>query len=521
MPSDASSSSERLQARSGGASVVLHLSDLHFGTDHDPVLSSVDALATIVAKDLRELRLSPDCVVVSGDLTTQCQPAGLAAAREFMDDLRQKLPQGLDRTAFLVVPGNHEINWTKIKAASDLGHPAKRIREDGFSDYRGFFAEFYGRVDDDLFTRSWSDGRTFVLGLNSCVVDGPDHPGVGYVAPEQLERARAKWEDDWKRCVARIAVLHHHLLPVTWTGTSTEAQDTSLTVNARRVMNWLSENGFQIALHGHQHQPFVAAETRRVLGQASNGPYAVTVMGGGSAGTHGERLGPIRRRHHRVLVVQRDSVRVFERVQDADQSHQFSDHGTYEISLGEVAAPNLPRGFPRGMRLVSPGVHWGTTRHLERLLVSYLRQARVLRCYSPTLRALVTQYVEPHLREFLSKPDTTLDATINTEVVATGYPWNDQATYESNRAALCRAVLSSRERAGLHETPVPMTYSLYVFDEDVYVYVPFPVHTESRQLGLIQVLVVQRGASNQPRTWWELLSKERGFLEAARKEVSC
>mgnify|MGYP006159521387 CR=1 FL=1 len=68
-------------------SVLLQISDTHFGTEQPPVVEALVALA-------RQQR--PDVVVLSGDITQRARPEQFRAARDFMKALR--LP-------VLVVPG--------------------------------------------------------------------------------------------------------------------------------------------------------------------------------------------------------------------------------------------------------------------------------------------------------------------------------------------------------------------------------------------------------------------------------
>lgn len=72
-------------------SVLLHLSDTHFGTERAPVL---EALATLSQQQV------PDLLVLSGDITQRASRAQFAAAKTFM--LRLKTP-------LLAIAGNHDI----------------------------------------------------------------------------------------------------------------------------------------------------------------------------------------------------------------------------------------------------------------------------------------------------------------------------------------------------------------------------------------------------------------------------
>lgn len=82
-------------------SVLLQISDPHFGTERPPVVEALAALA-------RQQR--PDLLVLSGDITQRARPAQFQAARSFMDRLGVPL---------LAVPGNHDIPlldvWTRLR----------------------------------------------------------------------------------------------------------------------------------------------------------------------------------------------------------------------------------------------------------------------------------------------------------------------------------------------------------------------------------------------------------------------
>ena len=71
--------------------MLLHLSDLHFGTENVACMLAVQQLCE---------SMRPEAVVVSGDLTQRARYAQFYACKHFLDSLN--LP-------YLVVPGNHDI----------------------------------------------------------------------------------------------------------------------------------------------------------------------------------------------------------------------------------------------------------------------------------------------------------------------------------------------------------------------------------------------------------------------------
>ena len=83
-------------------SVLLQISDTHFGTEQGAV---VQALVTLAHQQ------RPDVVVLSGDITQRARPAQFRAARSFVDRLGAPV---------LAVPGNHDIPlfdlWARLRS---------------------------------------------------------------------------------------------------------------------------------------------------------------------------------------------------------------------------------------------------------------------------------------------------------------------------------------------------------------------------------------------------------------------
>ncbi len=81
-------------------SVVLHLSDTHFGTEQPQVVEALVALAA---------QQRPDLVLLSGDITQRARPEQFRAAKAFVDRLGAPV---------LAIPGNHDIGlfdlWARL-----------------------------------------------------------------------------------------------------------------------------------------------------------------------------------------------------------------------------------------------------------------------------------------------------------------------------------------------------------------------------------------------------------------------
>src|SRR4051812_5821030 len=113
------------------ARIIVHLSDLHFGRLDERLIPPLQkAIAA----------LSPQLVVVSGDLTQRARRPEFEAARAFLDTV--SAPQ-------LVVPGNHDIPLYNI--VERMVDPLRRYRR---------------HISNDL-APVFTDDEMIVVGLNS------------------------------------------------------------------------------------------------------------------------------------------------------------------------------------------------------------------------------------------------------------------------------------------------------------------------------------------------------------------
>lgn len=72
---------------------ILHLSDLHFGTEVPGILDCLNA---------EIIKTNPDLIIVSGDLTQRALRSQFFLVKDFLNSLPQK--------PLICVPGNHDIS---------------------------------------------------------------------------------------------------------------------------------------------------------------------------------------------------------------------------------------------------------------------------------------------------------------------------------------------------------------------------------------------------------------------------
>lgn len=191
-------------------SVILHLSDTHFGTEQPPVVAALLTLAQ---------QQQPDVAVLSGDITQRARSSQFAAARAFVDRL------GI--AARVVVPGNHDIPLFNLKAR--IFEPYRRYRqafgvnlepeyEDAAMLILGVkttrrYRRKDGTVSDDQIQRTCERLRRAAPDQLKIVVT---HQPVHVIRPideENLLRGRDLALQDWARAGADLILGGHIHLP--------------------------------------------------------------------------------------------------------------------------------------------------------------------------------------------------------------------------------------------------------------------------------------------------------------------
>jgi 3',5'-cyclic AMP phosphodiesterase CpdA len=193
--------------------VLLHISDTHFGTEEPPVVAALRALA-------REQK--PDGLVLSGDITQRARSAQFAAARRFCDSL------GIARV--LTLPGNHDI---------PLYNVAARL----FSPYAGYMQAFGRDLEPEL---EFAD--VLVIGVNTT---RRERHKDGEVSGQQIARVVQRLQQA-KREQLRVVVTHQPACVM-----RPEDEKDRLHGGEEAVQAW-ARAGADLVLGGHIHLPYVS-----------------------------------------------------------------------------------------------------------------------------------------------------------------------------------------------------------------------------------------------------------------------
>ena len=195
--------------------LLLQISDPHFGTEQPPVVAALLRLANA---------LQPDLVVMSGDITQRARRAQFSAARAFVDAI-----DAIGAAPCVVVPGNHDIPLYNLFAR--IAHP--------YANYQRVFG-------DDL-EPVFESAELLVIGVNTTRAYRRKD---GEISAKQVERVVRRLGDATPLQL-RIVVTHQPVV-------AARANDIRNLLHGRKhaIERW-SQAGVDLILGGHIHLPYV------------------------------------------------------------------------------------------------------------------------------------------------------------------------------------------------------------------------------------------------------------------------
>ena len=192
--------------------MLLHLSDLHFGTERPACLISIQEFC----RDQQ-----PELVVVSGDLTQRARYREFFHCKQFLDSLN---------CPYLVVPGNHDI---------PLYHVWDRIFNP-FTRYQLFFGNMEMTLETEHF---------YVIGVNSI---RRRYHTRGHISLEQIQQIDQILKQAPADKIKIIAAPQPFYTPP---DDPHGIKDCPLL--GRMALEVWSRSGLKALLHGHLHQSAV------------------------------------------------------------------------------------------------------------------------------------------------------------------------------------------------------------------------------------------------------------------------
>jgi 3',5'-cyclic AMP phosphodiesterase CpdA len=193
-------------------SVLLQISDTHFGTERPEVVAALRRFATT---------LEPDVVLLSGDITQRAKPPEFTAARAFMDSVDAKVK--------LTLPGNHDIPLYNV-----------------FARFLTPYANYRRRFGADL-EPIHDSPKLLVICLNTT---HPSRHKNGKIEAGQIARVAQRLRAARPEQL-RIVAMHHPMFV-------TREQDAPNLVHGHEqaAVAW-STAGADLVMGGHIHLPYV------------------------------------------------------------------------------------------------------------------------------------------------------------------------------------------------------------------------------------------------------------------------
>lgn len=192
-------------------SLILHLSDLHFGTEDAAVMQALLQLAE---------QQQPDLYLLSGDITQRARRSQFAAAATFLTRLSAPV---------LAVPGNHDLPLFNL--------PARLLNP--YGNYR--------RVFGQALEPEFEDEKLLVVGVNT--TRAARHKN-GEVSAAQVQRVAQRLEQA-QADQLRVVMVHHPVRAV-------QGSDVAnlLVGHEQAVPAWV-DAGMDLLLAGHIHLPYM------------------------------------------------------------------------------------------------------------------------------------------------------------------------------------------------------------------------------------------------------------------------
>jgi 3',5'-cyclic AMP phosphodiesterase CpdA len=295
----------------------LHISDLHIKEEYTDPASDTSADLNRFLDNLpvclEDAGITPDAIFFTGDVAKSGSPDQYKVAESFFRRLKDSLPEASKKAPFLVIPGNHDVNWNDIDFDSEKEMRKELSPEEGkdFStadfakvitarssyiskrraNYVAFAKKFNGKACDwfdvDAFSRSFTAGpgrlKVGVGGFNSAwlstrrdLLEGVDerlHPSLDLeslaLGPRQIREVKNALDDS--KVDVRVALVHHSPTSVWYRGYDNEVQLKDFT-------------NFDFVLRGHQHEP--EAQQRRMVA----GKHGYVELAPGALRTRPERF---------------------------------------------------------------------------------------------------------------------------------------------------------------------------------------------------------------------------------------
>ncbi|MEX0960313.1 MAG: metallophosphoesterase [Burkholderiales bacterium] len=264
------------------------ISDLHVGAGAraadlclhtDPKVPRDKDYVDTFVRFLEREGITADFLIVPGDVSNAAQPDEFKVASINIERIRVALSVSEGR--LIVVPGNHDVDWSIIKHYPDDRSGLRfKQRYDPLCQGDCVFHKVFARAQHRSllaapFCCVWEFDNALVAGHNSSLHDGPNaevhHGLVPSETVVELERILSRLDRSEEKL--KIFVVHHH--PILYSDPVGDEPDFSAMTNAENLLNLLEQFRFDLIIHGHKHKPNFNTYIK-------NSTHPLAILGAGS-----------------------------------------------------------------------------------------------------------------------------------------------------------------------------------------------------------------------------------------------
>lgn len=239
---------------------ILHISDLHFGTnsqnDKESTRYCDDYVRTFIDKLKESKELQPNYVIVSGDIANASVDMEYEKAIKFLNTIVKELD--IPKKNVLICMGNHDISWDILKDKERGGIADKDLFKENskYDNFKKFYDAFYKDEDgkqiqqfntNPIFVEIIDEAHRIVfLGVNTCFHESnKDIDHYGFIEQEhfdnQIRDINTRYDD-----YVKFLVMHHN---------PSDLADEQHKVQNWRCLNYNSISKFPVVVFcGHIHK---------------------------------------------------------------------------------------------------------------------------------------------------------------------------------------------------------------------------------------------------------------------------
>lgn len=263
---------------------ILHITDIHIGQSKEKYRenddSSIFRNLDNACKNIKKCDDTIDFIIITGDISERDisdKEKIEQNIKNFFDHLQSKLvaPLKISPERVLVVPGNHEFGV--------MDYFISACNEKKYSTVSKSGNDCLVKPLHVTFESEFNIG--FTLFNSYCPKQEDNKKYIPLINPQDLKEIEEELLNS-EIPLARIALFHHHLLPLPAEAENQFPLDsTDILKNASQMLSWLMKNNYIAVLHGHKHRSYFSKYVVHNFNKDEDKEQEINIISGGSFGS--------------------------------------------------------------------------------------------------------------------------------------------------------------------------------------------------------------------------------------------